>query len=133
MLGESGDEAADDAITPLLRSDPDLWVRVDAAHSLASLAGARTTTLLLEKAASGDASLARVAALDAPEHRKDPDAVPGLIDLWRISPSSDDGLAHMARGRRSSRSVAPACLSSCGLSATPLRQCASSRSRSSAR
>jgi HEAT repeat protein len=94
-LGESGDEMAADAIAPLLRGDPDREVRLDAAHSVGKLPGPKSTALLLEKAASDDVLLVRVAALEALEQRRDPHAAPGLINLWRLSRTKDDGVVHI--------------------------------------
>jgi HEAT repeat protein len=109
-LGESGDEMAADAIAPLLRGDPDREVRLDAAQSLRKLPGLKTTALLLEKAASDDVLLVRVAALEALEHRKDPRAVAGLINLWRLSRAKYDDVVHIGARKAlidTGRSVVP--------------------------
>jgi HEAT repeat protein len=46
--------------------------------------------LLVEKAASTDESLVRTAALEAIETSRDPSAIPGLINLFRLNRGQDD-------------------------------------------
>jgi HEAT repeat protein len=94
-LARTGNDMYIDAIAPLLAGDPDRDVRLDAVQALAGLPGFRATWLLLEKAASNDAVLVRVAALEALERRKDPHAASGLIDLWRKSRNEDDAVIHI--------------------------------------
>lgn len=93
-LGGSPDHArAVQALEPVLRHDPDQHVRIDAADALGQLGGPEATALLVEKAASTDESTVRGAALLAIITIRDPSAIPGLINLFRLSRGQDDGVA----------------------------------------
>jgi HEAT repeat protein len=85
-LGGSPDHArAVQALEPVLRHDPDQHVRIDAADALGQLGGPEATALLIEKAASTDASTVRGAALLAIITIRDPSAIPGLLNLFRLN------------------------------------------------
>jgi HEAT repeat protein len=95
-LGGSKDHAgAVRALEAVLRHDPDHHVRIDAADALGRLGGPDATALLVEKAASTDESTVRGAALIAIETSRDPSAIPGLINLFRLNRSQDDVVAQI--------------------------------------
>lgn len=95
-LGGAKDHAgAVRALEGVLRNDPDRHVRVDAADALGQLRGPEATALLVEKAASTDESYVRGAALIAIETSRDPSAIPGLINLFRLNRGQDDVLAQI--------------------------------------
>lgn len=95
-LGGAQDHAgAVRLLEAVLRNDPDQHVRVDATIALGQLGGPDATALLVEKAASTDDSIVRVAALDAIEKSRDPSAVPALINLFRLSRGEDDVVAQI--------------------------------------
>lgn len=83
------------ALEAVLLHDPDQRVRIDATVALGQLGGPDATALLVEKAASTDESVVRVAALDAIEKSRDPTAVPGLINLFRLDRGQDDVVAQV--------------------------------------
>ena len=90
-LGGSQDRAgAVHALEAVLRHDPDRRVRIYAADSLGHLGGPEATALLVEKAASTDESVVRTAALTVIETIRDPSAIPGLINLFRLNRGDDD-------------------------------------------
>ena len=79
-LGHSPDHAGSvRAIEPVLRQDPDQHVRIDATVALGQLGGPDATALLVDKAASSDERIVRIAALEAIETSRDPSAVPGVV------------------------------------------------------
>lgn len=85
-LGDSKDHAgAVRALEAVLRNDPVRDVRASAATALGQLGGPEVTALLGEKTASTDESVVRVAALEAIATSRDPSAVPGLINLFRLN------------------------------------------------
>jgi HEAT repeat protein len=85
-LGDSKDHAgAARALEAVLRNDPVRDVRASAATALGQLGGPDVTALLVEKTASTDESVVRVAALEAIATSRDPSAVPGLIKLFRLN------------------------------------------------
>lgn len=95
-LGSSQDHAgAVHAIAAVLRQDPDRGVRIDSTFALGQLGGPDATALLVEKAASTDESVVRVAALDAIETSRDPSAIPGVINLFRLNRGHDDVVAQI--------------------------------------
>jgi HEAT repeat protein len=95
-LGGSQDHpGAVRALETVFRQDPDRGVRIDAARVLGQLGGPDATALLVEKSASTDESVVRVAALDAIETSRDPSAVPGLIKLFRLNRGQDDVVAQI--------------------------------------
>ena len=99
-LGGSQDHAgAVRALEPVLRQDPDRGVRVDAALALGRLGGPDATGLLVEKAASTDESYVRGAALNAIETSRDPSAIPGLINIFRLERGQDDVVAQIGARR----------------------------------
>jgi HEAT repeat protein len=99
-LGGAQDRAGSvRALEPVLRQDPDRGVRIDATVALGQLGGPDATALLVEKAASTDESIVRTAALEAIETSRDPSAVPGLINLFRLNRGQDDVVAHIAAGQ----------------------------------
>jgi HEAT repeat protein len=90
-LGDSQDHAgAVRALEAVLRHDPDHDVRFSAAVSLGRLGGPDATALLLEKAASTDESDVRGAAVISIATSRDPSAIPGLINLFRLNRGDDD-------------------------------------------
>jgi hypothetical protein len=90
-LGGSRDHvAAVRALEPVFQNDPDHHVRMDVTFALGQLGGPDATALLVEKAASTDESVVRVAALDAIGTSRDPSATPGLINLFRLNRGQDD-------------------------------------------
>jgi HEAT repeat protein len=93
-LGRSQDHAgAVRALEAVLREDPNSNVRTQAAVALGELGGPDATALLVEKATSTDESIIRTAALIAIGKTRDPSAVPGLINLFRLNRGHDDGVA----------------------------------------
>jgi HEAT repeat protein len=95
-LGGSPDHAGSvRAIEPVLRQDPDQHVRIDATVALGHLGGPDATALLVEKAASGDERIVRIAALEAIENSRDPSAIPGVIGVFRLSRGQDDVVAQI--------------------------------------
>lgn len=94
-LGGSQDHVgAVRALEPILRHDPDRRVRGNAALALGQLGGPDAINLLVEKAASTDESV-RFAALDAIETSRDPRAIPGLLNLFRVTRGRDDVAAQI--------------------------------------
>lgn len=90
-LGGSQDHAAAvRALEGILQQDPDPRVRIAAADALGQLGGPDATALLVEKAASTDEPIVRTAALVAIETSRDPSAIPGLINLFRLNRGQDD-------------------------------------------
>jgi HEAT repeat protein len=84
-LGGSPDHAgAVQALKAILMHDPDHRVRIDPTVALGQLGGPNATALLVEKAASTDESVVRTAALEAIETSRDPSAIPGLLNLFRL-------------------------------------------------
>jgi HEAT repeat protein len=95
-LGGSLDHAGSvRALEAVLRQDPDRGVRIDATVALGRLGGPDATALVVEKAASTDASIVRTAALEAIETSRDPSAIPGLINLFRLNRGQDDVVAQI--------------------------------------
>ncbi len=95
-LGSSVDRAgAVRTLASILRNDADRGVRIDATVSLGTLGGPEATALLVEKAKSEDESIVRVAALKAIEKSKDPEAIPGLLEVFRLSRGHDDVVAQI--------------------------------------
>jgi HEAT repeat protein len=95
-LGGAKDHArAVQALEAVLRHDPDRNVRIDATLALGELGGPDATAVLVEKATSTDESVVRVAALDAIETIRDPSAVPGLINVFRLNRGKDDLVAQI--------------------------------------
>ena len=95
-LGGSQDHAgAVRALAAVFRQDPDRGVRMDVALALEQLGGPDATALLVEKAASTDESVVRTAALTVIETSRDPSAIPGLINLFRLNRGDDDVAAHL--------------------------------------
>ena len=93
-LGSSKDHAgAVQALEAVLRRDPDQHVRIDATVALGQLGGPDATTLLVEKATSTDESIVRTAALIAIGTSRDPSAISGLINLFRVNSGQDDVVA----------------------------------------
>lgn len=90
-LGRSPDNAgAVREIALVLHQDPDQHVRIDATVALGRLGGPDATALLVDKAASSDERIVRIAALEAIETSRDPSAVPGVINLFRLNRGQDD-------------------------------------------
>lgn len=95
-LGASPDHrGAAQALATVLKQDPDRGVRIDATVALGQLGGADATALLTEKAASTDESIVRVAALEALEKSADPQAIPGILNVFRLSRGKDDVVAQI--------------------------------------
>jgi HEAT repeat protein len=95
-LGNSQDRAgAVRALEPVLRHDPNQHVRIDATVALGQLGGADAIAVLIEMAASTDESIVRTAALEAIETSRDPSAIPGLINLFRVNRGQDDVVAQI--------------------------------------
>lgn len=95
-LGGSKDhEGAVAALKAVLLHDPDHHVRIDATVALGQLGGRDATALLVEKAASTDERIVRTAALEAIETSRDPSAIPGLLELFRLNRSQDDVVAQI--------------------------------------
>lgn len=108
-LGGSQDHAgAVRALEAVLRQDPDRDVRISAALALGQLGRADATALLIEKAASTDESVVRVAALEAVETSRDPSAIPGLISLFRLNRGHDDVVAQIGASQALLKIGAPA-------------------------
>jgi HEAT repeat protein len=74
----------------VVRQDPASGVRTEAAFALGQLGGPDATAVLVEKAASTDEPIVRTAALEAIETSRDPSAIPGLINLFRLNRGRDD-------------------------------------------
>jgi HEAT repeat protein len=109
VLGDSKDHAgAVRALEAVLRNDPVRDVRASAATALGQLGGPDVTALLLEKAASTDEHGVRFAAVDAIETSRDPSAIPGLINLFRLNRGDDDVSAHRGASRALLKIGAPA-------------------------
>jgi len=90
-LGDSQDHAgAVRALETVLRHDPAREVRFSAAAALGQLGGPDATALLVEKAASTDESDVRGAAVISIATSRDPSAIPGLINLFRLNRGDDD-------------------------------------------
>jgi HEAT repeat protein len=90
-LGDSKDHAGSvRALAAVLRQDPDRGVRIDATVALGQLGGPDATTVLVEMAASTDEPIFRTAALEAIETSRDPSAIPGMINLFRLNRGQDD-------------------------------------------
>src|ERR1041384_613385 len=95
-LGDSQDRAgAVRALEAVFRQDPDRGVRLDVVLALEQLGGPDATALLVEKAASTDESVVRTAALTVIETTRDPSAIPGLINLFRLNRGKDDAKAQL--------------------------------------
>jgi HEAT repeat protein len=95
-LGGSQDHAgAVRTLEAVLRQDPDRGVRFDATVALGQLGGPDATALLVEKAASTDEPIVRTGALEAIETSRDPSAIPGLINLFRLNRDQDDVVAQI--------------------------------------
>jgi HEAT repeat protein len=95
-LGSSRDHAgALRALEAALRQDPARDVRTEAAFALGQLGGPDATAMLIEKAASTDESIVRTAASDAIETSRDPSAISGLINLFRLNRGQDDVVAQI--------------------------------------
>ncbi len=95
-LGKSKDHAsAVRALVAVLRQDPDRGVRIDATVALGQLGGPDAIAVLIEMAASTDESIVRTAALEAIETSRDPSAIPGLINLFRLNRGQDDVVAQI--------------------------------------
>lgn len=95
-LGGSQDHAgAVRALEVVLLHDPDHHVRIDATVALGRLGGPDATALLVEKAASTDESVVRGAALNAIETSRDPSAIPGLLNVFRLNRGQDDVVAQI--------------------------------------
>lgn len=108
-LGSSQDRAgAVRALEAVLRQDPAPGVRTEAAFALGQLGGPDATALLVEKAASTDESIVRGAALDAIETSRDPTAIPGLLNLFRLNRGHDDGVAQIGASQALLKIGAPA-------------------------
>jgi HEAT repeat protein len=90
-LGGAKDHAgAVRALETVLRQDPDRGVRIDATVALGQLGGPDATAVLVTMAASTDEAIFRSAALEAIETSRDPSAIPGLINLFRLNRGQDD-------------------------------------------
>lgn len=90
-LGDSKDHAGSvRALAAVLRQDPDRGVRIDATVALGQLGGPDATAVLVEMAASTDDAIFRTAALEAIETSRDPSAIPGVINLFRLNRGQDD-------------------------------------------
>jgi HEAT repeat protein len=90
-LGNSKDHAGSvRALEAVLRQDPDRGVRIDATVALGQLGGPDATAVLVEMAASTDEPIFRTAALEAIETSRDPSAIPGVINLFRLNRGQDD-------------------------------------------
>ena len=99
-LGDSKDHAgAVRALEAVLRNDPDQHVRIDATIALGQLGGPDATALLVAKSESTDESVVRVAALEGISTSRDPSAVPGLINLFRLNRGQDDVVAQIGARR----------------------------------
>lgn len=95
-LGKSRDHAGSvRALEAVLRHDPNKNVRIDTTVALGQLGGPDAIALLIEMAASTDESLIRTAALEAIETSRDPSAIPGLINLFRLDRGQDDIVAQI--------------------------------------
>jgi len=95
-LGNSQDHAgAVRALEAILRHDPNKNVRIDATVALGQLGGVDAIAVLVEMAASIDESLIRTAALEAIETSRDPNSIPGLINLFRLNRGQDDVVAQI--------------------------------------
>lgn len=95
-LGKSQDHAgAVRALEAVLRHDPNKNVRIDATVALGQLGGPDAIAVLVEMAASTDESLIRTAALEAIETSRDPNSIPGLINLFRLNRGEDDVVAQI--------------------------------------
>ena len=95
-LGGSKDHAgAVRALEAFLLHDPNQHVRIDATVALGQLGGPDATAVLIEMAASTDESIVRTAALEAIETSRDPSAIPGLINLFRLNRGQDDVVAQI--------------------------------------
>jgi HEAT repeat protein len=82
-------------LEPVFRTDPVMWVRMEAAFSIGKLHLRDGTALLLAMAESRDDRTIRLAALTAIERNPDPIAIPRLIGLWRLERDKDDYVAHI--------------------------------------
>lgn len=90
-LGDSKDHAKSvRALEAVLRQDADRGVRIDATVALGQLGGPDATAVLVEIAASTDEPIFRTAALEAIETSRDPSAIPGVINLFRLNRGQDD-------------------------------------------
>jgi HEAT repeat protein len=90
-LGDSKDHAGSvRALEAVLRQDPDRGVRIDATVALGQLGGPDAIAVLVEMAASADEPIFRTAALEAIETSRDPSAIPGVINLFRLNRGQDD-------------------------------------------
>lgn len=108
-LGSSQDRAgAVRALEAIIRKDPATGVRTEAAFALGQLGGPEATAVLVEKAASTDESIVRGAALDAIETSRDPSAIPGLINLFRLKRGEDDVVAQLGANQALRKIGAPA-------------------------
>src|SRR4051812_21937056 len=93
-LGDSKDHAgAVRALEAVLRQEPDRGVRIDATVALGQTGGRAAPAVLVELAASTNESIFRTAALEAIETSRDPSAIPGLINLFRLNRGQDDAAA----------------------------------------
>jgi HEAT repeat protein len=108
-LGSSKDHAgAVRTLEAVFRHDPARGVRTEAAFALGQLGGPDATALLVEKAASTDESIVRTAALEAIETSRDPSAIPGLINLFRLNRGQDDVVAQLGASEALLKIGAPA-------------------------
>ena len=90
-LGNSQDHAVVvRALGAVLRHDPDREVRVFAARSLGQLRGPDALALLVEKLTSTDEAYVRGGALFAIETSRDPSAIEGLVNVFRLNRGHDD-------------------------------------------
>ena len=95
-LGDSQDhEGAVRALKAVLWHDPNKNVRIDATVALGKLGRPDAIAVLIEMAASTDESIIRTAALEAIETSRDPSAIPGLINLFRLKRGQDDVVAQV--------------------------------------
>lgn len=95
-LGSSKDhEGAVRTLQGILLNDPDHHVRIDATVALGQLGGPNATALLVAKAASTDERIVRIAALEAIETSRDPSAILGVIDIFRLNRGPDDVVAQI--------------------------------------
>ena len=93
-LGDSRDRAgALRLLKTVLRHDPDRFVRGSAALALGQLGGPDAIALLVETAASTDEPSVRGSALGAIATSRDPRAVTGLVNLFRLPRGQDDDAA----------------------------------------
>ena len=85
----------DGKLEAILRHDPDREVRVFAALALGKLGGPDATALLVEKTTSTDEAYVRGAALLAIETSRNPTAIAGLINVFRLNRGHNDVVAQI--------------------------------------